>query len=94
MNIPSGIVYRVQVLAKRDKLPSYNYLRERYNIVSDIYENYQDGVYRYSTGSFNTYQEALRHSYLMKDKGVQDAFVVAYKNNSRVKISSDMKKGN
>ena len=90
--IPSGIVYRVQVLAKRDKLPSYNYLRDRYNIVVDIYENYQDGVYRYSTGSFSTYQEALKHSYLMKDKGVQDAFVVAYKNNIRVKISSEMKK--
>jgi len=94
VHIPSGIIYRVQVLAKRDKLPSYNYLRERYNIVVDIYENYQDGVYRYSTGSFSTYQEALRHSHLMKDKGVQDAFVVAYKNNTRVKISSEMKKSN
>lgn len=89
---PSGIIYRVQVLAKRDKLSSFNYLRERYNIVGDIYENYQNGVYRYSTGSFSTYREALRHSYLMKDKGVHDAFVVAYKNDKRIPISGDMKK--
>ena len=91
-DIPSGIIFRVQVLAKRDKLLFFNYLRERYNIIGDIFENYQDGVYRYSTGSFSTYSEALRHSYLMKDKGVTDAFVVGYKNDKRISISADMKK--
>ena len=67
-------------------------MRERYSIVGDIYENYQDGVFRYSTGSFSTYNEALRHSYLMKDKGVSDAFVVGYKDDKRVSISPDMKR--
>lgn len=92
INIPPGIIFRVQLLAKRNKLPSFNYLRERFNIVGDIYENYQDGVYRYSTGSFSTYNEALRHSYLMKDKGVGDAFVVGYKDDKRVFIFAEMKK--
>lgn len=92
IDVPSGIAYRVQIFAKRNKLPSYNYLRERFNIADDIYENYQDSVYRYSTGSFSTYRDALRHSYLMKDKGVHDAFVVAYKNDRRISISNEMKK--
>ncbi|MBC8320822.1 MAG: outer membrane beta-barrel protein [Bacteroidetes bacterium] len=92
VEIPSGVIYRVQVLAKRNKLQSFNYLREKYNIVGDIYENYQDGVYRYSTGSFATYNEALKHSYLMKDKGVYDAFVIAFRYDKRIVISSDMKK--
>jgi len=90
-DVSPDITYRVQVLAKRDKLPSFNYIREKLNIVGDIYENYQDGIYRYSTGSFNTYQEAVRHSYLMKDKGVVDAFVVAYKNDIRIHITGNMK---
>ena len=88
----SGIIYRVQILAKRNKLPSFNYLRDRFNIKGDIYENYQDGVFRYSTGSFNSYQDALRHSFLMKDKGISEAFVVAYKNNKRITINAEMKR--
>lgn len=90
--ITSGVIYRVQVLAKRNKLPSFNYLRNRFNIIGDIYENYQDGVYRYSTGSFNSYKDALRHSFLMKDKGITEAFVVAYKNNKRIIINAEMKR--
>ncbi len=88
---PTGIVYRVQVLAKINKLDSFSYLRDRFNIKGDIYENYQDGIYRYSTGSFSSYTEALRYSYLMQDKGITEAFVVAYKNNKRITISNTMK---
>ncbi|HJN06946.1 MAG TPA: hypothetical protein QF480_10055, partial [Bacteroidales bacterium] len=88
---PSGIRYRVQILAKRNKLPSFQYLRDRYNIQGNIYENYQNGVYRYSTGDFNSYRDALRHSYLMRDKGITEAFVVAYKNDKRITISKVMK---
>lgn len=91
-DISSGIIYRVQVLAMRNKLHSINYLRDRFNIKDDIYENYQDGIYRYSTGSFSSYNEAIRHSFLMKEKGITDAFVVAYKNNKQITISDDMKR--
>ena len=87
----TGVVFRVQILAKTQNLPTISSLRNRFNIEGEIFENYQDGVHRYSTGTFNSYQEALKHSYLMKNKGVYDAFVVAYQNNSRVVISSEMK---
>ncbi len=91
ISMSSGIIYRVQIFATRTKMPSYNYLRERFNITTDIYENYQDGIYRYSTGSFNTYNEAVSYSHIMKSKGISDAFVVAYKNDIRISITPQMK---
>lgn len=90
--MPSGIVYRVQILAKRNNLPTIESLKMRFNITGNIYENIQNSIHRYSTGTFSTYKEALRHSYLIRDKGVHDAFVVAYQNNTRVNITAEMKK--
>jgi outer membrane protein with beta-barrel domain len=91
MPVITGVIYRVQILAKRDKLKNISSLKSRFNIANDIYENYQDGVYRYSTGTFATYSEAMQQSKWLKEKGVHDAFVVAYKNNRRVNITSEMK---
>ncbi len=90
--LPEGFEFRVQIMAKRDRLPGVNVLRSRYDISGDVYENHQDGIYRYSTGSFTNYQDAVRHSQLLKSKGVSDAFVVAYKNNKRVALTSEMKR--
>ena len=87
-----GVVYRVQILAKRQNLPSIALLKEKYNIVGDIHENVQNGLHRYSTGEFKSYRDALQHSYLLKKNGVNDAFVVAYNNNKRVIITAEMKK--
>ena len=88
----SGIVYRVQILAKRDNLPSLSSLKSKYNIDGEIYENYQDGIHRYSTGMFLTYQEAVQYSQVIKNNGVHDAFVVAYQNNIRIHITPEMKR--
>lgn len=86
-----GVEYRVQIMAKRDRLPSVNILRNKYGISGDIIENFQDGVYRYSTGSFSAYQDALAYSRQLKAKGVSDAFVVVYKNNQRIPLTNDLK---
>ncbi len=88
----TGIEYRVQILAKRDRLSSVNILRSRYKLSSDIYENFQDGVYRYSSGSFNSYSAALQHSQRLKAKGISDAFVVVYKDNKRIPLTKELKR--
>lgn len=87
-----NVIYRVQIFASRNKIPSVDYLRTKFNIVNDIFVNQQDGIYRYSTGSYSTYNEALNNSSVMKSKGINDAFVVAYKHNTRIKITPEMKK--
>ena len=74
-----------------NNLPSTSSLQDRFSLSDDIIENYQDGIHRYSVGAFQTYKEALRYSYVLKGKGVYDAFVVAYKDNMRIHITAEMK---
>jgi len=87
----TGTVYRVQVLAKSQPLPSVAYLKNKLGITAEVFENYQDGVYRYSAGTFATYREALAYSQQLKQAGIHDAFVVVYQNNRRVKLTEDLK---
>lgn len=88
----TGVIYRVQILAKGQRLSDINYLRNKYNLSEDVYEVSQNGIYRYSVGSFNTYSEALAHSRKMKNKGISDAFVVVYKDGKRISLTSELKK--
>ncbi|NOY51786.1 MAG: hypothetical protein GXO88_14635 [Chlorobi bacterium] len=87
-----GVVYRVQILAKSKKLDNIGYLRNKYNLSGDIYEVFQDGVYRYSSGEFINYQDALNHRHLLKNKGIADAFVVVYKDGKRIPLTKELKR--
>ncbi len=87
-----GIVYRVQILAKKTRLPDLALFKKKYGITDDIHENYQDGVWRYSIGYFRNYQDALKYSQEIKRKGVFDAFVVVYKDNVRIPLTPELKK--
>lgn len=87
----NGIIFRVQILAKSTKLNNVQYLREKYNLSSDILEVYQDGVYRYSLGEFSNYRDAFRYSENLRNKGLRDAFVVVYKDGKRIKLTKEMK---
>ena len=87
-----GIVYRVQILAKRTRLPDINLFKHKYGITDDVHENYQNGVYRYSIGYFRNYHDALQYSNVIRNKGVFDAFVVVYKDNVRVALTPELKR--
>lgn len=87
-----GVVYRVQILATRKKLPNLTLFKKKYGIVDDVHENYQDGIYRYSIGYFRNYQDALNYSRVIRNKGVFDAFVVVYKDNIRITLTPELKK--
>ncbi|MDP2721693.1 MAG: SPOR domain-containing protein [Bacteroidales bacterium] len=87
-----GLVYRVQILAKNQALRSVTGLKQQFGLNTEVFENYQDGVYRYSVGSFTTYRQALSYAQELKQKGIADAFVVVYQNNKRVKLTDDLKK--
>lgn len=91
LNNIKGIVFRVQILAKSNKLQSVQFLRDRYNLSGDIYEVHQDGVYRYSLGEFFNYRDAYQYSQSLKSKGLVDAFVVVYKDGKRIQLTKEMK---
>ena len=47
----------------------------------------EDGMYKYTTGVFNTHEEAARYRDVMIQVGFSDAFVVTFVNNKRIYIS-------
>ncbi len=84
--------FRVQIMATTKPLNNASTLQVRYHLPYPVVENHQDGLYRYSVGSFQSYTSALVAGKEIKSHGVFDAFVVAYRNGRRIPITSEMKK--
>jgi hypothetical protein len=80
------VVYRVQILS------SNNPRRERTIMLNgksySLYEYFYLGSYRYSVGEFRTAQEALDLQRICRQSEYPQAFVAAFKNNTR---STDLK---
>jgi hypothetical protein len=84
--------FMVQVIAmSRSRIDTESF-RRRFNIETPIVENTFSGLYRYSTGRFSSFSEAEAYSRVIRSKGIHDAFVVAYRGNERISITSDMKR--
>jgi len=80
----NGLIFRVQLGAFSKRLPknTFNGLKNIMEIKAD------DGLYKYLyTGSFKTMQKAASKKMdLAIDYGVQDAFIVAYKDGKRISL--------
>ena len=87
-----GFEFRVQILAKTKPLNDASSLQTRYHLPYPVVETSQDGLYRYSVGSFQSYSAALSAAKEARSHGISDAFVVAYRNGFRIPITSKMKK--
>ena len=61
--------------------------RERYREVVDLKERVgEDGMTRFTTGSFISLEKAISAQNTMRSKGFKDAFVTAYSKNKRITI--------
>jgi len=88
---PRNYEFRVQVIAmSRSRIDVAAFAR-KYNIETPVVENTFSGLYRYSTGRFNSFKEAEAYSKVIRSKGIFDAFVVAYRGNERIVITEEMK---
>lgn len=77
-----GVVLRIQLGAYHKKL-SKNVFKD----VGDLIEiQTEDGLYKYMTGSFTTFEAAAKHKVEMFLKGYQGAFITAYKDGKRVSL--------
>jgi len=83
--------FRVQIFAKSKPMPNLKAYFSGINFEYPIVENTQMGLYRYSTGSFQNFNEAARYAEQLRQRGIHDAFVVAYRNDQRISITSEMK---
>ncbi len=78
--------YRVQIRARYRKPVSLVYLSKHYHIAqSSIRTDMHNGYYIYTIGAFDNYLQAKTERDILKTKnGVTDAFVVAFKNGTRL----------
>jgi hypothetical protein len=87
-SIERGFLYRVQISACRRRIPAKE-LRRVYSGQEKIIESYEDHWYKYTIGTFKFYRDARGFKDIIHVKG---AFVIAYFNGKRIKITIEMTK--
>lgn len=83
--VKRATTFHVQILATRNRV-SKQVLANKFNIKKRIIEYYNDDLYRYAAGTFDRYTVANTYAKILHEKGVYDAFVIAYRNGKRVGI--------
>lgn len=77
-----GVVLRVQLGAFSNRLS-----KSVFKNVPDVIEvKTEDGLYKYMSGSFSSFEEAAKHKVDLVLKGYQGAFISAYKDGKRVSL--------
>ena len=93
MSSPSEKVeFRIQLRASYKKKLNPDDLAKQFNIDKPIKEELVDGWYKYSVGSFKTYNEAKEYrKELVTVQKVQGAFIIAYYDNKRLNTLSELR---
>ncbi len=87
------IVYKIQIGAFSRGLPGYiERLFNKLALLRKI-DHYSDdkGVVVYTTGNLSNFDDAIQMQKQVRQEGVKDAFVVAYKNGQRITIKEAIK---
>ncbi len=84
----NSIFFMVQVETSEKKIPLTS---SRFKGL-EVFEYQQDGFYKYAVGNFeNDFQNANSYKNEMREKGFQHAFVIAFKNGSRMDLNTALK---
>ncbi|HOI33384.1 MAG: N-acetylmuramoyl-L-alanine amidase [Bacteroidales bacterium] len=75
------VIYRVQFLTSPNALAPTDH---RLKNIAGLYRYEHNALFKYTSGAFNTPQEAQKHQQLMKQKGFRDAFVAAFYQDKRI----------
>jgi hypothetical protein len=78
----AGLIFKVQIGAFRNKDLS-KYFNNNKNFSGDIDP---DGTKKYTLGNFTDYWEADNFKKYLREMGVEDAWVVAYRNGTRIPL--------
>lgn len=83
--IVPGLTYRIQILAKKEQGNKINEIQQKYGFIGKITtEVDKDGLTKYYIGSFQTFDGAKEYRDTLEKKGVQNAFIVPFKDNKRI----------
>jgi len=79
-----GVEFRIQIGAFRYQKDGQKNIR-KYSITEPVTEDYHNGLYKYTVGSFATYNEAAKYrdSFIQRSR-IWTAFIVAYENGKRL----------
>lgn len=82
--VSSEILFKIQFCASKEKLEAND---ERLQTVEGYeIEMSPSGYKRYLSGKFTDYQKALDYQNRLRENGMKDAYVVAYKNDNRISV--------
>jgi len=82
------VVLRVQIVTSRTKLPIYD---DRFKGLK-VFEYFESDLYKYTSGEFvNDLDAAREHKTMLKEKGFEHAFIVAFKNKERIPVLDAIK---
>ncbi len=79
---PTGIIYKVQIGAFKNKVPA-ELLADMQTMSSEPADN---GYTRLLSGNYSSYDDAKKCEVKLKEKGYSQAFIVAYKNGKRISL--------
>lgn len=86
------VEFRIQLRASYNLKLSPDSLTEMFGLDQKITEEKIDRWYKYSAGSFNSYEEAKKYrSQLIKETGIKDPFIIAYYNGKRLNKLSELR---
>ncbi len=84
----TGVYFRVQLSANQKAFDARTRYRKA-GVDQEVYVEEHNGLYKYTAGSFTTYNQASAYKKkLEKLPGVSGAFVVGYQDGKRVQVSS------
>jgi hypothetical protein len=88
IEMPEGLVYRVQIGFFRSQLPPQHFE----GIFPLSSQKVDDVYYRYVAGNFSNYKDVKSARNAIAQKGYTDSFVVAYFNGKKIPISEALEK--
>jgi N-acetylmuramoyl-L-alanine amidase len=81
---PPDVYFRIQFTSSKKKIV---FDAKKYKDMPDIREFRQDGWYKYSTGNYKSYEEALKQQkYVRETKKYKDAFIICFEGEERISL--------
>ncbi|MES2132509.1 MAG: N-acetylmuramoyl-L-alanine amidase [Bacteroidota bacterium] len=77
-----GIVFKVQFAGNDKEVDA----KTKYPNVKDVWFYKAGVIYKYTSGSFSSFEEATKHQLKLKELGYKDCFVAAFKDGIRMDI--------
>lgn len=84
----NNVVYKVQFTTAAREIPLND---KRFKDIQQIDKYFHNGLYKYTSGKFAHFRDAVNHQHAMRKAGHTDAFVVAFLNGQRISIEEAQK---